>query len=267
MHATMVRMAAGKHRGAEEHRLARHAKRCHTCRMRARELGLDPLTTLGALRKKAAALLPIPWFLRRSDDGGTITGLFSTGANAAPLAERAVALVAAAALVGAGGAALGGGALRGDRAASEDRAVEQPTTSGGESQRGPAGPATDGERDGARQASGRSSGPAGGRAGGSEPSDTLGGSGSGSNAPSGGSTDSGSAGTNGALPSLPDAPTTSDTSVKVTVPKVPVVGDETTTQLPEVQLPAVQAPDTGKVTGVTGDVTGEVTNTLQNTLP
>jgi hypothetical protein len=55
--------------------------------------------------------------------------------------------------------------------------------------------------------------------------------------------------------------------VKVTVPEVPIVGDETTTQLPEVQLPAVQAPDTGEVTGVTGDVTGEVTNTLQNTLP
>ncbi len=267
MHATMVRMAAGKHRGAEEHRLARHAKRCHTCRMRARELGLDPLTTLGALRKKAAALLPIPWLLRRSDDGGTITGLFSTGANAAPLAERAVALVAAAALVGAGGAALGGGALRGDRAASKDRAVEQPAT-GGESQRGTAGPATDGERAGARQASGRtSSGPAGGRAGGSDSSATpKAGSDSGSQAPSGGSTGSGSADPASALPSLPDAPTTSDTSVKVTVPKLPIVGEETSTQLPEVQLP-----DTGEVTSdVTSDVqtvTGEVTNTLQNTLP
>ncbi len=267
MHATMVRMAAGKHRGAEEHRLARHAKRCHTCRMRARELGLDPLTTLGALRKKAAALLPIPWLLRRSDDGGTITGLFSTGANAAPLAERAVALVAAAALVGAGGAALGGGALRGDRAASKDRAVEQPAT-GGESQRGTAGPATDGERAGARQASGRtSSGPAGGRAGGSDSSATpKAGSDSGSQAPSGGSTGSGSADPASALPSLPDAPTTSDTSMKVTVPKLPIVGEETSTQLPEVQLP-----DTGEVTSdVTSDVqtvTGEVTTTLQNTLP
>jgi RNA polymerase sigma factor (sigma-70 family) len=269
MHATMVRMAAGKHRGAEEHRLARHAKRCHTCRMRARELGLDPLTTLGALRKKAAALLPIPWLLRRSDDGGTFTGLFSTGANAAPLAERAVALVAAAALVGAGGAALGGGALRGDRAASEDRAVEQPTTSGGESQRGTAGSAADGERAGARRASGRSSsGPAGGRAGGSGTSDTISGSGSGSRAPSGGSTESGSAGSTSAVPSLPGAPTTADSSVKVTVPKLPIVGEqETTTQLPEVQLPAVQVPDTGEVTSDVQTVTGDVTDTLQNTLP
>jgi len=269
MHATMVRMAAGKHRGAEEHRLARHAKRCHTCRMRARELGLDPLTTLGALRKKAAALLPIPWLLRRSDDGGTITGLFGAGANAAPLAERAVALVAAAALVGAGGAALVGGALRGeDRAASEDRAVEQPTPSGGESQRGTAGPATDGVRAGARRAPGRrSSGPAGGRAGGSGTSDTLSGSGSGSQVPSAGSTDSGSAGSTSALPSLPDAPTKSDTSVKVSVPELPIVGEETSTQLPQVEPPAVQVPDTGEVTSDVQTVTGDVTDTLQNTLP
>jgi len=102
MRQIMVRMAAGTQKGSEEHRLARHAKRCHDCRRRAREMGIEPLTTLGTLRKKAAALLPIPWLFRRSGDGGTITGLFSTGANAAPLAERAAALVAAAALVGAG---------------------------------------------------------------------------------------------------------------------------------------------------------------------
>src|SRR5688572_7839506 len=52
MLATMMRMAAGTQRGAEEHRLARHAKRCHACRKRARELGVEPLTTLGALRRK-----------------------------------------------------------------------------------------------------------------------------------------------------------------------------------------------------------------------
>jgi len=34
----MVRMAAGTHRSGEEHRLARHARRCHSCRKRAREL-------------------------------------------------------------------------------------------------------------------------------------------------------------------------------------------------------------------------------------
>ena len=171
MRATLARMVAGTHRSTEEHRLARHVRRCHSCRHRARVLGIQPQTAIGTLREKAAALLPIPWLFRRSGgDGGGITSLFSTGANAAPLAERAAALVAAAALVGAGGAALGGGALRGDHAtAGKDRgAVEHSTQVRGESQRGTAGPATDGERAGARRASGRrNAGPAGGRAGGS----------------------------------------------------------------------------------------------------
>jgi len=169
MHATIVRMAEGTHRGAEEHRLARHVKRCSACRRRAAELGIRPLTTIDSLRRKAAALLPIPWLFRRSGgDSGGITSLFSTGANAAPLAERAAALVAAAALVGAGGAALGTGALRGDHAtAGESRhAAERSTAVQGKSQRGTTGPAADGERARARRASERrGSGPAGGRAG------------------------------------------------------------------------------------------------------
>ena len=131
MRQTMMRMAAGTHKGSEEHRLARHARRCHDCRRRAREMGIEPLTTLGTLRQKAAALLPIPWLFRRSGDGGTITRLFSSGANAAPLAERAAALVAAAALVGAGGAALGGGALRGPRDGWGDRAAAGHSTASG----------------------------------------------------------------------------------------------------------------------------------------
>ena len=145
MRGTLARMVEGTHRAAEEHRLARHVKRCHSCRHRARVLGIRPQTAIGTLREKAAALLPIPWLFKRSGgDGGGITSLFSTGANAAPLAERAAALVAAAALVGAGGAALGGGALRGDRAtAGEDRhAAEHSAAVRGESQRGTAGPAS-----------------------------------------------------------------------------------------------------------------------------
>ena len=178
MRATLARMVQGTHRDSEEHRLARHVKRCHSCRHRARVLGIEPQTAMGTLRRKAAALLPIPLFFRRGGgDGGGITGLFSTGANAAPLAERAAALVAAAALVGAGGAVLGDGALRGDRAtAGEDRhAAEHSSAVRGESQRGIAGPATDGERAGARRASGRrASGKAGGRAGDSNgPAETL----------------------------------------------------------------------------------------------
>ena len=207
MRATLLRMVQGTQRATEEHRLARHLKRCHSCRHRARVLGVQPQTAIGTLRKKAAALLPIPWLFKRSGgDGGGITGLFSTGANAAPLAERAAALVAAAALVGAGGAALGGGALRGDRAtAGEDRhAIEHSAPVSRESQRGTAGPAADGERAGARRASGRrASGPAGGRAGGSGgSSDTVSGGGSTPQGGSGGS-DTGSSSPTDALPSLP----------------------------------------------------------------
>ena len=122
MAATIARIAAGVQRGTEEQRLARHARRCHSCRRHARELGIEPLSALGALRQKAAALLPLPWLLRRSGgDGGGIAGFFGSGAGAAPLAERAAALVAVAALAGAGGAALGTGALRGDREAAGAR--------------------------------------------------------------------------------------------------------------------------------------------------
>jgi RNA polymerase sigma factor (sigma-70 family) len=260
MRATMARMVAGTQRGAEEHRLARHAKRCHSCRRRARELGIEPLSTLGTLRKKAAAFLPIPLFFRRSGgDGGGITGLFSTGANAAPLAERAAALVAAAALVGAGGAALSGGALRGDRAtAGGDRhAAEHSTVVRGESQRGTARPATDGERAGARRASGRRAGPAGGRAGGSGgSSETPSGGSATPQAPSGGSQQSGPSSPTDSLPSLPDTSTPSTEpatdGVPLSVPELPGVSPTGESgALPEVQVPETGVP---VVDGVTGDL-------------
>jgi RNA polymerase sigma factor (sigma-70 family) len=267
MRQTMMRMAAGTHKGSEEHRLARHAKRCHDCRRRAREMGIEPLTTLGTLRQKAAALLPIPWLFRRSgDDGGIFTGLFSTGANAAPLAERAAALVAAAALVGAGGAALGGGALRGDRATSEgDRpAAERSTTVNGESQRGTAGLATDGERAGARRTSGRRAGPAGGRAGGS--GETLRSTPAGSEPAAGGSQPGPvPAGAGDTLPPLPTAPQQPAggeggidlPSPQVTTPKVQLPGVEVQpVELPPVEAPSVEAPSVDDVTGG-----------LQNALP
>jgi RNA polymerase sigma factor (sigma-70 family) len=260
MRQTMMRMAAGTQRGPEEHRLARHAKRCHSCRKRAREMGIEPLSTLGTLRRKAAALLPVPWLFRRSGDGGAITGLFSTGANAAPLAERAAALVAAAALVGAGGAALGSGALKGDRATAGGNhpAAEHSTTVKGESQRGTAGHATDGERARARRASGREAGSAGGRAGGS--GERLNQSPAASPAPEGAST--GSTGTQpsdpqGSLPALPAAPTPPappPTGVELDTPRLalPPAGPLPQVDLPpvEVKLPSVQ------------DVTGDVENVL-----
>jgi RNA polymerase sigma factor (sigma-70 family) len=265
MRATMARMAAGTQRGAEEHRLARHAKRCHSCRRRARELGIEPLSTLGALRQKAAALLPVPWLFRRSGGDGGITGLFSTGANAAPLAERAAALVAAAALVGAGGAALGGGALRGDHAtAGKDRhAAERSVSVRGESQRGTAGPAADGERAGARRASGRrASGPAGGRAGGSGGSaDALKGT-SGPQVPALGSPHSGPANPTESLPTLPDTASPQaprpPSGIELSLSELPRVAppQESGRMLPEVQLPQ---------TGV--QVIDEVAGGLQDALP
>jgi hypothetical protein len=277
MRDTIARMAAGTQRGAEEHRLARHAKRCPSCLRQAREQGVEPLTTLGALRQKAAALLPLPWLFRRSgDDGGGIVGLFSTGASAAPLAERgAVALVAAAALVGAGGVALEGGALPGDRAtAGEDRpAVERSAPVRGESQRGTAGPAADGERAGARRASERrGSGPAGGRAGDSTGStETL--KSEGPNAPAGGSGPAvGPLPANGslpagpgdptkALPSLPEAqppsaPAPPANEIELGVPGLPRVAPELPpVQAPDAPLPGVQSV-TGQLEGATDQLQG-----------
>ncbi|MET0615802.1 MAG: sigma-70 family RNA polymerase sigma factor [Thermoleophilaceae bacterium] len=256
MRQTMIRMAAGIHKGAEEHRLARHARRCHDCRRRAREMGIEPLTKLGTLRRKAAALLPIPWFFRRSGDGGTITGLFSTGANAAPLAERAAALVAAAALVGAGGVALGGGVLHGDRSTDRgDRpAAGHSTAVQGESRRGTAGLATDGERAAARRASGRRAGPAGGRAG--DSGDRLTDAPASSQAPAGGSAGTAPSGPADALPKLPAAPATpSPTGGQLSTPRISV---PEAAPLPNVELPPVdvQVPSVDDVTGG-----------LQNALP
>jgi hypothetical protein len=271
MYATLARMVQGTHRATEEHRLARHLKRCHSCRHRARVLGIEPRSTLGTLRDKAAALLPLPWLFRRSSgDGGGIAGLFSSGANAAPLAERAAALVAAAALVGAGGAALSSGALRGDRATTgeERHAVEQSTPAGGESQRGIAGPATDGERAGRRRTSGQSpSGPAGGRAGdsggsskpsagGSTPQPSSGGGGSGLPDPTGG------------LPKAPDTPsppTNPTPRLRLQAPELPPV---VTPPQQGQTLPRVNVPDTG-VPLVDNATQGaqDLTDGLQNSLP
>jgi RNA polymerase sigma factor (sigma-70 family) len=261
MEATIARIAQGVQRGSEEQRLARHARRCHSCRRRARELGIEPLSALGALRKKVAALLPLPWLLRRSGgDGGGISGFFGVGANAAPLAERAAALVAVAALAGAGGAALGTGALPGDRdATGQDRiAVERSAGTGGV-QRGATGAATDGERRGARRASGqKDSGPAGGRAGESKGTD---GATTGSQpAPGAGSTGPAAGGTpdlGGSGPDLPAVPGTGDGTqapqgVELSVPEVPPVELQVPTEpLPKVEPPAapVEVPGVEDVTG------------------
>jgi RNA polymerase sigma factor (sigma-70 family) len=260
MAGTIARIAAGAQRGTEEQRLARHARRCHSCRRHARELGIEPLSALGALRQKAAALLPLPWLVRRSGDGSGITGFFSSGAGAAPLAERAAALVAMAALAGAGGAALGTGALRGDReAAGNGRVAAEHSAAGtGERQRGATGAATDGERQGTRQASGRKvSGPAGGRAGGSTDRGVAHPGGGGPALDGSAPSPSGSAPSlGGSAPNLPavpradSAPGAPAVKVELAVPEVPTAAPQAPTQpLLKAQPPALPLPDTGSVTG------------------
>ena len=253
MAVTITRIAQGVQRGGEEQRLARHARRCHSCRRRARELGIEPLSALGALRQKAAALLPLPWLLRRSGgDGSGLAGFFGTGAGAAPLAERAAALVAVAALAGAGGAALGTGALRGDReAAVNDRVAAERSVAGMEEQtRGATGAATDGERRGTRRTSGRrESGPTGGRAG--NKSDNRVGTGSGS--PQGSATTPSGPATEGSAPGLPTVPRTDGApgvELKLSLPETPPVTLPQTPAptLPRVEVPTLPLPDTGSVT-------------------
>ena len=267
MAGTIARIAQGTQRGAEEQRLARHARRCHTCRRRARELGIEPLSALGALRQKAAALLPLPWLLRRSGgDGGGITGFFGAGANAAPLAERAAALVAVAALAGAGGAVLGTGALPGEReAAKQGRvAIERSAAGTEERQRGATGAATDGERKGTRRASGQSdSGQAGGRAGGSTGTDGAPAGSQDSPAPSQTApTDSGSAPSlGGSAPKLPGVLGSGDGSgspnlqLETSVPELPPVElSVPTPSLPQVEVPKLALPDTDDVTDTLPDL-------------
>jgi len=262
MEATIARIAQGSQDGSEEHRLARHAHRCHSCRRRARELGIEPLSALGALRKKAAALLPLPWLLRRSGgDGGGIAGFFGAGANAAPLAERAAALLAVAALAGAGGAVLGTGALPPDRDAAGHRSVaaERSPNDTGELRHGAARAApTDGERRGTRRApERRTSGQAESRAGGSSSTD---GSASGSQeapstAPTAPATGGSTSDLTGSAPNLPAVPDTGHTSQTLTAapdvssPELPPAElQDPTGALPQVEVPTAPLPTVGEVT-------------------
>src|SRR5918996_2197330 len=116
-------------------RLARHARRCHVCRRRARELGVDPLPRLSGLSSKAAAFLPLPLVLRRGGGGGhgVLSGLLPAGGQVgAAVAERAAAIVAAAAIAGAGGIGIGGGEVfGGDREAERTPGAEQRGTGSG----------------------------------------------------------------------------------------------------------------------------------------
>jgi RNA polymerase sigma factor (sigma-70 family) len=132
MRKLIARLAEQAGSAADERRLARHSRRCTACRRRARELGVDPLAGRVPVTARAAALLPLPAFLRRRGSAGAQAS-GSSGHGAPPLvdvlgpgssqlgfalSERAAALVTAAALAGAGGALLAGGPVSIDRGAT-----------------------------------------------------------------------------------------------------------------------------------------------------
>src|ERR671915_780274 len=133
MRGVIVRIAEGAGGKREVGRLARHARRCHVCRRRARELGVDPMPRLSGLAEKAAAFLPLPFVLRRGGGHGVLSNLAPAGGQvSAVVAERAAALVAAAAIAGASGMAIGGGEVfGGDGGPERAPAVEQRKTGSG----------------------------------------------------------------------------------------------------------------------------------------
>ncbi len=119
MRTLMARLAEQAGSPTDERRLARHSRRCTYCRRRARQLGVDPLPRRPSVAARAAALLPLPAFLRRrgpgapqagAAPGSPMTDLLGPGTSQLgfALSERAAALVTAAALAGAGGALLAG---------------------------------------------------------------------------------------------------------------------------------------------------------------
>jgi hypothetical protein len=122
MRSAIARLAEQAGTTTDERRLARHTRRCASCRRRAHQLGVHPRTATRSVAARAAALLPLPGFLRRRAEvsqpaSGSPHGpppfvdVFGPGTSqlGAALTERAAALVAAAALAGAGGAMLAGG--------------------------------------------------------------------------------------------------------------------------------------------------------------
>ncbi len=117
--AVIGRLAEGLESERDRRRLDRHARRCSNCRRRSRQLGVEPILPPRSIVAKAAAIVPLPLFLRRRFGGGDpgltahAAGPMSTvGAPAleagAAIAGKAVAVVAAVAITGAGGATLGG---------------------------------------------------------------------------------------------------------------------------------------------------------------
>ena len=119
MGAVIGRLAEGLDSDRDRRRLDRHARRCSSCRRRSRQLGVEPMLPRHSIVARAAAILPLPLFLRRrvggQDPGITAHAAAPVGVVSAPTLEagatvagKAVAVVAAVALTGAGGATIGG---------------------------------------------------------------------------------------------------------------------------------------------------------------
>ena len=116
--AAIARLAEGVYSERDRRKLDRHCRRCSSCRVRARKLGVAPISRR-SVAARAAAFLPVPAFLRRkgdslpSESAGAVAGqgsasLLSVQPAFEAAAAKAVALLAAVAVVGGGGATLGG---------------------------------------------------------------------------------------------------------------------------------------------------------------
>jgi len=260
--AMIARLAEGMGGGLDHQRLARHARRCHSCRRWARELGVEPQAAPAGLRAKIASLLPLPF-----------PWLPSGAQFGAGLGERAAALIAAAALAGLGGVAVGGSGLLdrdGDRPAAieretvRERATQEATTRAAS----PLG-AADRGRDRARRGADRTrskpdaskrdtaaGAPAAGAPASGAPAAGSPAAGSGDSAPLGGAELPGAPeAPDGGVP-LPDVPT----GGRLPLPEVPRVTPplETPQVAPGVSVPEVSVPEVGAGTidGVTGTVEG-----------
>jgi RNA polymerase sigma factor (sigma-70 family) len=263
MRAVIARLSEGIESARDRRRLERHARRCGLCRRRARELGVEPVAVPRAA-SRAAALVPIPAFLRRRHAGEALAGAANGGAAGGSavsaltpavgggfITGKAAALVAAAALVGGGGATLGGvGPLAPDLGGGgapkqTQQAPAAPSASPGKTlvPSGPAGPGSGATARGAGGQGGRGSEAAGGS------------SGSGGHGLPGGGLP-GDLGLPGApelpgvkAPDLPEAPAPQVPNVEVPDAKLPAtpkleLPDVPQVPSPQLNLPPVEVPDT-----------------------
>jgi RNA polymerase sigma factor (sigma-70 family) len=260
---TIIAGATGGQVGTrDERKMARHVSHCQPCRRAALVAGFDleTLTPKRTAREKIAALLPLPWFLKRFIGGSSAdhSGLLSAAAHYGDSASggwmKLAAAASALALAGLGAheVAINGGGEKHDAAGTAVAAAaatpastrSSASTSGGVGQHGAAGAAH-------RIVSSRSSGSTVHHKSslGSSPSKTTGaggstssGSGAGAGAGSSGSSGSNAAaadnkGGSGGSDPVGDATRTVNQTVNG------ATGGGSTPQVPKVQLPTVQLPD------------------------